>query len=251
MERPLIQQIQSFAIPDDLRKILLDLAGEAEKLSPSLSKRTAWRVGHALERIASEAADASLDVHWWEIYLYMLGKYAAEAGPTGQAVVDLARKAVSPLRSHFGPYQPVTLRLIDADTVRGVCLLSDTLEEPQNSMVAPNAISLAQAHFNPHAWFRAIYAGKAPVGFVMIVDDDQTPEYFLWRFMIATPFQRRDYGRQAIEPLVDYVRTRPNARELGVSCGEGPGSPRGFYEKIGFISTGEVIDDELVLKLAL
>jgi diamine N-acetyltransferase len=37
-----------------------------------------------------------------------------------------------------------------------VCFLSDTLTEPQKFMVAPNAISLAQALFSKKAWCRAI-----------------------------------------------------------------------------------------------
>ena len=113
------------------------------------------------------------------------------------------------LRAHLGPYDEVSLQPITEDTVWGVCQLSDTLTEPRKNFVATNAVSLAQAHFNKHAWFRAIYAGKAPVGFMMIVDDDETPEYFLWRFMIAEPYQGRGDGRQAIRRLVEYVKTRP------------------------------------------
>jgi diamine N-acetyltransferase len=155
------------------------------------------------------------------------------------------------LRARLGPYDNVTLREINADTVYGICLLSDTLTEPKKYFVAPNAQSLAQAHFNKYAWFRAIYAGRAPVGFMMIVDDPDTPEYFLWRLMIAQPFHGRGYGRQAIQRLVEYVKTRPNAKELLVSCGQGEGSPEAFYLKQGFISTGKIDHDELVLRMPL
>ncbi|MBI5029758.1 MAG: GNAT family N-acetyltransferase [Chloroflexi bacterium] len=155
------------------------------------------------------------------------------------------------LRERLGPYEHVTLREITADTVFRICLLSDTLTEPKKYFVAPNAISLAQAHFNKYAWFRAIYAGKAPVGFMMIIDDPDTPEYFLWRLMIAEPFHGRGYGRQAIQRLVEYVKTRPNAKELLVSCGQGEGSPEGFYLKQGFVPTGEIVHDEIVLRTVL
>ena len=33
------------------------------------------------------------------------------------------------------------------------------------------AFSIAEAHFSPLAWFRAVYAGDTPVGFVMLSDD--------------------------------------------------------------------------------
>ncbi len=50
---------------------------------------------------------------------------------------------------------------------------------------------------------------------------------------------------------VEYVRSRPGAMELLVSCGEGEGSPKEFYLKQGFTPTGEVSDDETVLRMAL
>jgi len=60
-------------------------------------------------------------------------------------------------------------------------------DEPQKIHGRPNAFSLAQALFSKKAWYRAIYAGKAAVGFLMLWDDDEEPNYFLWRFMIAEP----------------------------------------------------------------
>jgi diamine N-acetyltransferase len=85
----------------------------------------------------------------------------------------------------------------------------------------------------------------------MIGDDDETPEYFIWRFMIGEPYQGRGYGRQAIQRLVEYIKTRPGATELLVSCGEGPGSPKEFYLKQGFVPTGEVWDEEIALRMAI
>jgi GNAT superfamily N-acetyltransferase len=86
---------------------------------------------------------------------------------------------------------------------------------------------------------------------VIIVDDPDKLEYFLWRLMIAEPFHGRGYGRQAIQRLVEYVKTRPNAKELLVSCGQGAGSPEGFYLRQGFVSTGKIDHDELVLQMPL
>ena len=145
----------------------------------------------------------------------------------------------------------VSLREITAETVRQICKLSDTLSPAQQRMVAPNGQSIAQAHFEPKAWFRAIYADETPVGFIMLYDDPDEPEYFLWRFMLAGPYQRLGFGRQAIALLLDYIRTRPGARELLTSCGEGEGSPEGFYTRLGFQRTGEMLDDEVVLVLPL
>jgi diamine N-acetyltransferase len=118
-------------------------------------------------------------------------------------------------------------------------------------MVAPNAISIAQAHFSEHAWFRAIYADDTPVGFLMLYDDPQEQEYFLWRLMIAGPHHGKGFGRRAIALLADYVRTRPGAIVLETSCGQGPGSPEGFYRKLGFERNGEMLGEEVGLSLVL
>jgi len=145
----------------------------------------------------------------------------------------------------------VSLREIASETVVQICKLSDTLSEPQQKMVAPNAISIAQAHFSDKAWFRAIYAGEVAVGFIMLYDDSEKPEYFLWRLMIAGPYQGKGYGRKAIELLVDYVKTRPGARELSTSYVPIEGGPEGFYRRMGFEPTGEVDDGEIVVRLML
>ena len=151
----------------------------------------------------------------------------------------------------IGPDAKVSLREITAETVREICNLSNTLTPPRKFMVAPNAVSIAQAHFSEHAWFRAIYAGDTPVGFLMLYDDPQEAEYFLWRLMIAGQHHGKGFGRQAIGLLVDYVKTRPNATVLETSCGQGPGSPEGFYRKLGFERTGETYGKEIGLSLAL
>jgi diamine N-acetyltransferase len=143
----------------------------------------------------------------------------------------------------------VTLREVTEDTVRTICNLSVT--EHQTSFVAPNAVSIAQAYFSKYAWFRAVYADEEPVGFIMLHDDPEKPEYFLWRLMTDARYQGLGFGRRAMELLIEHVRTRPNATELMTSCLPGEGSPQGFYEKLGFELTGDKEDEEVLLRLAL
>jgi len=150
-----------------------------------------------------------------------------------------------------GPEAEVTLREVTSETVHQICRLSDTLTAPKKFMVAPNALSIAEAHFEPHAWFRAIYAGETPVGFLMLYDSPEEKEYFLWRLMIAESHHGKGFGRRAIELLADYVRSRPGATVLETSCGQGAGSPEGFYEALGFRRNGKVLDDEVVMSLEL
>jgi diamine N-acetyltransferase len=167
-----------------------------------------------------------------------------------------ARRVETPETPGPGPDAEVTLRKVTADTVRAICRLTDTLMPPEKYFVAPNAVSIAQAHFEPKAWFRAIYADETPVGFVMLYDDPgdppgHEPDYFLWRFMVAGPHHGKGFGRRGIELLIEYVKTRPGATALETSCGEGPGSPEGFYRKLGFERSGQMLDDEVGLRLRL
>ncbi|MCK5584763.1 GNAT family N-acetyltransferase [Candidatus Bipolaricaulota bacterium] len=145
----------------------------------------------------------------------------------------------------------VSLRVLTEETLRPILKLSKQMPPGQEKMVAPNAVSIAQAHFNEKAWFRGIYADDTPVGFVMLYDDPDTPQYFLWRLMIAGPQQGKGYGRKAMERLIEYVRGRPGATELKASYMPMPGGPWPFYQSLGFEPTGEMEGDEVVIRLRL
>jgi len=147
----------------------------------------------------------------------------------------------------------VTLREVTRDTVDEVLAL-DVAASQAGRFVASNAKSIAQAHFYPdNAWFRAIYAGEVLVGFVMLWDDAAAHDYELWRFMIDGRYQGSGYGRQALELLIEHVRTRPGATALLTGAFPGEGSPIAFYEKLGFVLTGETDeeDGELIMRLDL
>jgi diamine N-acetyltransferase len=143
----------------------------------------------------------------------------------------------------------VSLREVTAETVRAICALD--VRPEQRQYVATNALSIAQAYFQPRAWFRAIYAGDTPVGFVMLDDDPEKQEYFLWRLMIDADHQGKGYGRRALDLVVDHVRSRPGARELRSSYVEGDDGPAEFYRSYGFVETGELEGTEVVIRLDL
>lgn len=147
----------------------------------------------------------------------------------------------------------VSLREITRETVRAVCKLDAGDEGRQ---VAPNAVSIAQAYFQHEAWFRAVHAGEDLVGFIMLYDptlvaEPEEHEFFLWRLMIDRAHQGRGHGREAVERLIDHVRTRPGASELYVSHVEAADALGRFYASLGFSYTGKVDDGERVMVRAL
>ncbi|PSB52268.1 GNAT family N-acetyltransferase [Chamaesiphon polymorphus] len=144
----------------------------------------------------------------------------------------------------------VTLREITKDNWRDIVRLK--VAPYQEQFVASNAMSIAEAHFNPEvAWFRAIYAGDVPVGFLMLEDDVVRQDYFLWRFMIDDRYQGRGYGRKALELFFAHVKTRPGGDAIETSCVPAKGSPGSFYEKMGFVYTGQEENGELVMRCEL
>ena len=145
--------------------------------------------------------------------------------------------------------QSITIKEITADTIWPIMNLEVT--DDQRSFVAPNANSIAEAYYSREsAWFRGIYLGDQPVGFMMLHVETEKPEYFLWRLMIEKNHQRKSYGYQAMLQVIDHVKTLPGATELKTSYVAGEGNPSPFYYKLGFKETGEILEGEKVLKLS-
>lgn len=145
----------------------------------------------------------------------------------------------------------VTLREVTKENLRDVLVLEVAPE--QRRFVASNAISIAQAHFHPEtAWFRAVYADETPVGFLMLEDGAGAPEVYLWRFMIDHRFQGRGFGRRAVDLVLEHVRARPGTSALTLSHVPGDGDPGPFYQRLGFVHTGEKdADGELLMRREL
>lgn len=150
---------------------------------------------------------------------------------------------------------PISLREITAETVRAITNL--TVADAQKGFVAPNAVSLAQALFAPEAWYRAIYRGDEPVGFVMLYDESlraeppEQPAVGVWRLMVDARFQGQGIGRAALMLVMEHARAKGCFETLELSYVPGPGCPEPFYLKLGFRHTGRVDEGEVVLEFPL
>ena len=149
----------------------------------------------------------------------------------------------------------IALREVTADSVLRICRLA--VAPDQQRFVAPNAVSIAQAYFEPAAWFRAIHDGDVPVGFVMLYDPRRAvaprdPDVaFLWRFMVDAAHQGRGVGSRALDLVVAHARTLPGIARLRVSYVDAPGHPAPFYAGAGFVPTGAIEDGEVVMERSL
>jgi GNAT superfamily N-acetyltransferase len=127
----------------------------------------------------------------------------------------------------------------------------------QERFVSDVAGSMTEAADEPDGraiqW--ALCAGETPVGFVMVSDDVGGPDYFpqyLWKLLIDHRHQRQGYGTAALDLVADFFRGSGAARVMRTSAGQGDGSPIPFYERYGFVRTGDIVfGDEVLLQYQL
>ena len=150
----------------------------------------------------------------------------------------------------------ITLRPIDESNRDAILALSVRDDQP---FVATNQRSLEQAaetNAKKEAVARpfAIYAGEKPIGFTMFAFDEEYEDpddrYWLWRFMIDKDEQGKGYGQLALCEIIRYFREH---RADMILLSTEPENEIGLhiYHKFGFKETGEMNDDEIVLKLGL
>jgi diamine N-acetyltransferase len=149
----------------------------------------------------------------------------------------------------------LTLRPVDeSNRTELEALRTSPAQERFVSTVADSLLEAVEAaECQAIAW--GVYDGEMPVGFVMIADEVASSDcipHFLWKLLIDERHQRRGYGTATLDLIVEYFRGRPGVTEIRTSAGQGDGSPIPFYERYGFVRTGEIVfDDEVLLRLEL
>jgi GNAT superfamily N-acetyltransferase len=151
----------------------------------------------------------------------------------------------------------VAFREVDEQTLKAV--LAVTLTPEQAPYVGSVAEALEEAREVPEGkpWYRAVFDGELAVGFVMLSWNvpPNPPEiigpWYLWKLIVDCRYQGHGYGRAIIEKVVEIVRAE-GAETLLTSYVLGPDNPGPFYQRVGFIPTGDVnIDGEIIVALKL
>ncbi len=99
-------------------------------------------------------------------------------------------------------------------------------------------------------WMRGVLADGERAGFVMLDEAPGAAPPFLWRLLIDRRHQRRGIGERVIALLRERLSADGHTALL-VGWHDGPGSPRRFYERLGFVPTGVLYDDEIEGRLIL
>ena len=147
------------------------------------------------------------------------------------------------------------LRAIDDTNRDAVASLEVT--DHQKQYIASNNRSLetaAKEEYREIARPFAIYADGKIIGFTMfafeLTSSDPSDRYWLWRFMIDRRWQGKGYGSAALEKIIDYFRSH-GADHILLSTKETNTAALSLYRKYHFAETGEMNEDEIVLRLNL
>lgn len=128
------------------------------------------------------------------------------------------------------------------------------LADGQEKFVSHPIRSLAQAYvYRDQCQPLGIFAEGKMVGYVMVIYDYDIPEYDVWHMMIDREQQGRGYGSEALDRVIDYIRTKPfgDSDRIALTCSKDNPAARRLYEKKGFRATGNEDGDEIELAMTL
>ena len=138
----------------------------------------------------------------------------------------------------------IKLKEVNRDNFFDVIKLSVTDE--QDSYVASNTFSLAQAKAQPEWVPLAIYNDNELVGFVMYGIDLDDNEYWICRLMIDKTHQKQGYGRMAMQQVLSILEQDPERNVVYLSFEPDNLVAKKLYESLGFLPDGRTIDGETV-----
>ena len=128
------------------------------------------------------------------------------------------------------------------------------LGEGQETFVSHPIRSLAQAYvYRNQCQPFGIYYDDEMVGYVMIIYDYDIPEYDIWHMMIDVTHQGKGYGKEALEHVIEYIKTKPfgDSNKVTLTCNKDNIKALNLYINMGFMKTGVEDEDEIVLSMVV
>ena len=122
------------------------------------------------------------------------------------------------------------------------------LAPEQEEFVSHPIRSLAQAYvYRDQCQPFGIYADGRIVGYVLVIYDYDAPEYDIWHMMIDEAEQGCGFGSEALDRVIEYIRTKPfgSSDMIALTCNKGNDIARRIYERKGFSATGHEDEDEV------
>lgn len=128
-----------------------------------------------------------------------------------------------------------------------------TVKEEQKHWVASPAVILARAfaYREEGSQARMICLDGEEIGMCLYYDYDEGKQYIFSELMIDAHYQGHGYGEQASRMMLEEMRRDGKYPEAILCYIEGNEAAKQLYEKIGFVHTGEVDEDEVIMKIRL
>ena len=151
----------------------------------------------------------------------------------------------------------IEVKPVERDDVKP--LIRMELPPEQDQFVSPNAVSLAQVHYEGGGYPFCIWKDGERVGLVQVIDmreclfrekEDDPEAVYLWRLLIDPKHQKQGVGRAVVSWLDDWTRQR-GVDVLYVTCVPENEAALKLYEGSGYVRTGRVIEGEVELKKLL
>ena len=143
----------------------------------------------------------------------------------------------------------VTFQPVDRDNWRDVTKLEVTAT--QREFVAEPSYYLALCHYGGDWKPLAVCLGDQVIGFLMWVVDPADGSCWLGGIIIDQQYQRRGYGRQAVQTAVAMLVGEHGYEDFALSYNPANLVAKHLYVSLGFVETDEWEDDEVVARLSL
>lgn len=140
-------------------------------------------------------------------------------------------------------------------------LIALKVRDDQKHFVASNLYSIAESKFGEDIpgeghWDMfpyGIYDESVPVGFLMISYNlaNQRFQGFIYRLMVDEKYQGRGYGKFGMAWILETYRAKDGVNAVAISYEPENDPARRLYASLGFVETGEMVDNELLAVLSL
>jgi diamine N-acetyltransferase len=141
----------------------------------------------------------------------------------------------------------VSVEEITADNIEAVLAVAPRPE--QLRYVQPVAWYVAKAAYERVWQPVALVADQEVIGFAQWAWDGSDSTYTLGGVVLDAGHQGRGLGRSVVDALVAHVRAQPREGTVALTVHPDNERARGLYARYGFVETGELLDDELVMVL--
>lgn len=136
----------------------------------------------------------------------------------------------------------ISFKEITEENYREVLKIKQSEEQKAKKFVADVVYSLADAYIYrndgmTHPW--AIYREETLVGFILIEENTEDKQYFIWRMIIDEKYQQQGIGSAVIDLAIEKAKAHPQLEKVVADYVEGNEVMKKLLLKKGFVQTNE------------